>query len=127
VTIQFITAMLTSTVYDPKVATLCVNRDNGQTLNVYFEPVYSPAKQDNIDASVFTLYKSDKNGDNIFNHLSIPGEIGDNIPGLDAINKKDYLGELTLLNGNEWKYSGESLSEKEQEQVASYMKSALNN
>jgi len=116
--------MPTSTLHDPQIAALSVNRDNGETLNLYFEPVYSSAKGKEA-ARVFTIYKSDKNGDNIFNHLSIPGEIGDNIPGLDAVNKKDCLGELVLINEKDWQYNGDALSAGEQEQVANFMRTAL--
>jgi len=117
--------MSTSSIFDPKATTLSIDRDNGKTLNLYFEPLYSRL---NKAAKAFALYRSNKDGDNIFNHLSIPGEIGDNIPGLDLINKKDYLGQFTFSDENEstWKYTGKLLSKREQQRVAIYIKGIAN-
>ncbi|TSD67618.1 hypothetical protein FFF34_009580 [Inquilinus sp. KBS0705] len=113
--------MSTSSNYDPKSTTLSLDRDNGKILNLYFEPLYSRI---NKAVRAFKLYRSNRNGDSIFNHLSIPGEIGDNIPGLDVVNSKDYLGEFTFFDDTDsgWKYSGKLLSVREQQRVAAYIK-----
>lgn len=113
--------MVTTSIKNPLFSTFSVVRDNGSTLNFYFEPIRKAAKR------VYALFKSDKKDDNIFNHLSIPGEIGDNIPGLDIVNSNDFLGEMIFTEGNHgWDYNGSELSAAEQQQIANRVKSALN-
>lgn len=99
--------------------------DNGKTLNVYFEPM-NASHATCEDSPVYAIYRSKEKNDSIFNHLSIPGEIGDNIPGLDNINQKDYLGEINICSNGQWEYEGDKLSANEQQQVAAHIQAQLN-
>jgi|GEM_PF-2923962 len=118
--------MVTTQISSMQAPTLSINRENGKALYLYFEPLFSRASE-MYSAIKYAVFRSDKSGDNFFNHLSIPGEIGDNLPGLDAINKRDRLGDLSFVKGDTsaWEYNGNTLSESEQEQVANYIKNVL--
>jgi hypothetical protein len=82
-----------------------------------------PTKNETV---VFFIYSGNKKDDSIFNHLSIPGEIGENIPGLDNINLKDYLGEINLAGNDGWEYEGDKLSAAEQQQIANHIRVSNN-
>nr|WP_294942826.1 hypothetical protein [uncultured Mucilaginibacter sp.] len=102
------------------IPALTVNADNGKAIEVYFETMNANLP-DNTNCVVYAVYRGNKKNDSIFNHLSIPGEIGENIPGLDNINQKDYLGEINLTENGQWEYEGEKLSVAEQQQVAKHI------
>jgi hypothetical protein len=107
------------------VPSLTVKADNGRALEVYFE-VMNAALLNRSDTVVYAIYRGSKKDDSIFNHLSIPGEIGDNIPGLDNINLKDYLGEINLAGSDGWEYEGDKLSKAEQQQIANHLRVSNN-
>ncbi|OOQ61029.1 hypothetical protein [Mucilaginibacter pedocola] len=107
------------------IPSLSFTTDKGKTLHVYFEPMNtSHANCEN--APVYAIYRSKEKNDSIFNHLSIAGEIGDNLPGLDNINQKDHLGEISICEQGNWSYLGEKLSSADQQQVAGHILGQLN-
>ena len=106
------------------LAAFSINRDNGSVLNIYLEPINHHDK----GIAVYALYRAENENDSLFNHLSIPAEIGEDIPGLDDINQKEYLGEINLQNSETgWEYEGTALSVDEQQQVATHLENAFFN
>lgn len=102
-------------------------KDGGEPLNIYLEHMNANFEETNLPA-VYGIYRSTTENDTIFNHLSIPAEIGDDIPGLEDVNQKDYLGEINISNNQQgWDYEGDRLSVTEQQQVAAYIRNNLNN
>lgn len=105
----------------PLLSNFTLKRDNGSIIYFYLEPIKKAA------ARVYALFKADKSGDNFFNHLSIPGETGDNLPGLYSASRKNFLGELIFRdeNAGSWDYNGNQLSAAEQQQIANCLQGAL--
>ncbi|MBD1364229.1 hypothetical protein IDJ77_10450 [Mucilaginibacter sp. ZT4R22] len=114
-----------ATINHLNIPSLSIITDKGRTLNVYFEPM-NATLADCENCPVYAIYRAKDKNDSIFNHLSIPGEIGDNIPGLDNINQKDYLGEINFTASGQWEYDGEKLSILEQQQVAEHIQARFN-
>ncbi|AMR32039.1 hypothetical protein A0256_11715 [Mucilaginibacter sp. PAMC 26640] len=101
--------------------------DSGETLNIYLEHMNANFEETTVPA-IYGIYRSDIANDTIFNHLSIPAGVGDDIPGLEEVNQKDYLGEINISNNQQgWEYEGDKLSITEQQQVAAYIKNTLAN
>lgn len=98
-------------------ATLVLKHADGSSRNIIIEPILKP---DLTDTGTYKIYKTTI--DNESTLFTEDLEIAEGAPALADEANPDYLGSIVIdPMHQQWKYTGDLLSTKEQQQIASFI------